>query len=358
MTRPAARWSPLDPALRDRLLTPVDPAAGPVDCVVDTDATNEVDDEWAVAWALCRPDRLRVRALHACPYEHGPRLLSDPGFLTPPDAARLRALLEPWGGPSAVPVVPPAEGVARAAARLRELAGVAGVDVPVVVGSDRWLPDASTPVRSEAAEHLVELAHEDRDGPLHVLGLGAATTLASALLLDPSVRERVVVAWTSAFPTSWPRPNASFNLAQDVPAGRVLLESGVPLVYLPGYQVGEELRLTLAESAAHVAPTGPLGAWLDRLWREHPVYGDATPGASKVLWDLVCVAWLVNPSWLWTELGDAPTLDEDLRWVPGAGHRCREALDVDRDGVVTDLVRALAAHGARGGPGGRPGPGA
>ena len=36
-----------------------------LDVVIDTDPVNEVDDQFAVAWALLRPDRLRVRALLA-----------------------------------------------------------------------------------------------------------------------------------------------------------------------------------------------------------------------------------------------------------------------------------------------------
>lgn len=44
------------------------PPTGPVDLVVDTDAYNEIDDQFAIAYALGVQDRLRVQALYAAPF--------------------------------------------------------------------------------------------------------------------------------------------------------------------------------------------------------------------------------------------------------------------------------------------------
>src|SRR5512145_1859992 len=41
--------------------------------VIDTDAANEIDDPFAIAWALRRPERLRVEALYATPYSFAHR---------------------------------------------------------------------------------------------------------------------------------------------------------------------------------------------------------------------------------------------------------------------------------------------
>jgi len=113
------------------------------------------------------------------------------------------------------------------------------------------------------------------------------------------------VSWTAAYPSFWPHPNASYNLAQDLHAARVLFDCGVPLVYLPGYYVGEELRVSLPEIEAHVAGSGPVGCDLAALYRAWGA--DARlPGSSKVLWDLINVAWIVEPAWLATELVPAP----------------------------------------------------
>ena len=42
--------------------------AGPVDAVIDTDTFNEVDDQFAISYALRSQDRIRVQALYAAPF--------------------------------------------------------------------------------------------------------------------------------------------------------------------------------------------------------------------------------------------------------------------------------------------------
>lgn len=338
------RFPRLDPGHRRELLAPPD---GLVDVVIDSDVTNEIDDQFALVWALLRPDRLRVRALTACPHAHGPELVREPGFLADLDRRRIEARLARRGlGPDVIPVRGPAEAVAAAEAELRSITVLTGADPGIVhAGADRFLPAPHEPVRSDAAEAIIETARQV-DGPLHVTGIGAATNIASALLLEPSLVERIVVSWTAAYPTWWPRANASYNLALDVHAARVLLTSGVALVYLPGYYVGEELRVSAPELDAHLDRSSPVGAYLGELYAAHQ--GDFTrPGRSKVLWDLVNVAWLVDPDWLATDLVTAPDLEEDLRWRrrDEGGHEMREAYDIDRDAVVGDVFRTVRERG-------------
>ena len=306
-----------------------------LDVVIDTDPMNEVDDQFAIAWALLRPDRLRVRALLAAPWQSDEKTYqsTDPSVDQGRHVDRVRV------------AVGPAEGQRQADAELRRLVDLFGVDVPVYAGADRFLPGPATPVRSDATDALIALAHEDRQGPLYVLGIACATNLASALLLDPSIAGRVQVVWTSAHPTWWPRPTASYNLSLDLPASRVLFESGAPLVYLPGYTVGEELRTTRAELQRYVQGRGPVGDYLWQTWESHWMTRSQQPGYSKVIWDLINVAYVLEPSWLATELVPAPVLGQDLRWEHPAGrHLIREAWDLDRDACFGDLFRVLAAQ--------------
>jgi len=42
--------------------------AGPVDMVLDTDAYNEIDDQYAISYAINAPEKLHVRAFYAAPF--------------------------------------------------------------------------------------------------------------------------------------------------------------------------------------------------------------------------------------------------------------------------------------------------
>ena len=50
------------------------------------------------------------------------------------------------------------------------------------------------------------------EAPLHVVAIGATTNIASALLLEPRIVDRIVVSWTSANPTWAGKYNHSFDL--------------------------------------------------------------------------------------------------------------------------------------------------
>ena len=61
------RFPPLDPQfLLDRLRPP----DRPVRIVLDTDTYNEIDDQFAVVYALLSPEHVMVEALHAAPFHN------------------------------------------------------------------------------------------------------------------------------------------------------------------------------------------------------------------------------------------------------------------------------------------------
>lgn len=51
--------------------------------------------------------------------------------------------------------------------------------------------------------------------PLYVLAIGAITNVASALLMEPEIKNRMVLVWLGGNAYSWP-DNKEFNLFQDV----------------------------------------------------------------------------------------------------------------------------------------------
>lgn len=47
------------------------PPAGKVRMVLDTDTYNEIDDQFALSYALMSPERLQVEAVYAAPFSSG-----------------------------------------------------------------------------------------------------------------------------------------------------------------------------------------------------------------------------------------------------------------------------------------------
>jgi purine nucleosidase len=291
---------------RIRLL---EPPTGRVPVVIDTDTYNEIDDQFALVHALLTPERLDVQAIYAAPF-HNERSSS------------------------------PGDGMRRSLEEIIRVVDLLGgrTDVPILEGADRWLTDAAEPPDSPAARDLVERARA-HDEPLYVIALAAPTTIASALLLEPSLADRLVVIWLGGQPTYWPDAS-EFNLRQDPRASRVLLDSGVPLVLVPCTNVTQQLRLTLAELERYVRGTGPVGAYLTKIFA---AYRDDHVGRSKEIWDLGPGAWLIDPTWVPTTVTSSPILTDNLTWsVDGRRHAIREATTIDRDQIMVDLFRKLA----------------
>jgi inosine-uridine nucleoside N-ribohydrolase len=304
----------------------------PVRVLIDADAANEIDDQFALAWALLSPQALRVEAVYATPFSFAHRRAQLP--LAPAHAA---------------PFNPPGVGMQRSHEEILRVYSHLGLDATgrVFAGSEHYLEDPQRPVRSAAAEHLVETAlGTPVDEPLYVLALGCVTNIASALLLAPEIAERIVVVWTSGYPSQAPHVNDSFNLEQDLAASQHLLDCGVPLVYLPGFHVGAQLRLSSAEMEQHVRGRGAIGDYLHGLFTANPLWEilpiDTTRPYSWVIWDVICVAWLLSPRWVPSTLVRTPVLGADRRWQTAGGrHLMREGFAVQRDAIFNDFFAKL-----------------
>ena len=63
------KWQPLTNAqILERLELPAANSGRVLDMVLDTDTYNEVDDQFALCYALCSPERLNVQAVYAAPF--------------------------------------------------------------------------------------------------------------------------------------------------------------------------------------------------------------------------------------------------------------------------------------------------
>jgi len=295
---------------RQALLQRLDPPSGPVDVVLDTDTYNEIDDQFAVVYGLLS-DNLNLEAIYAAPFYNS----RSSG---------------------------PADGMQRSYDEIMRLLERLGrTDEPVYHGSDRYLGSADTPVRSEAAEDLIARAMQPRDGPLYVATIGAITNVASALLLEPAIAERIAIVWLGGNPLYWPHTR-EFNLRQDVPAARVVFDCGVAVVQIPCMSVAQLLLTTLPEMFHYVKGRGEIGDYLYRIYEDFSADHYAR---SKVIWDISAIGWLNHPDWVPTEIVPSPVLLDDATWGPvdPARHPIRTATTVHRDRVFGDLFAKLDA---------------
>jgi inosine-uridine nucleoside N-ribohydrolase len=278
--------------------------------VLDTDTYNEVDDQFALAYAFLSKEKVQLEAVYAAPFKNN----------------RSES---------------PADGMEKSyeeIGRLLELMGKSPEGF-AFRGSDRYLEDISGPVRSDAAMDLIKKAMAGSpEDPLYVVPVGCITNIASAILIEPEIIKNIVVVWLGGNGLNWP-DQKEFNLRQDVEAARVVLNSGVPLVIMPCKPVVSHFHTTLYELSHHLKDKNKLSDYLYNIVAEYSGQRDVW---SKVIWDVTAVAWLVNPSWIKTNLVHSPVLTDQVTYsVDKSRHFIRMAESLNRDAIFRDLFEKL-----------------
>jgi purine nucleosidase len=161
-----------------------------------------------------------------------------------------------------------ADNAARIAGEVVDLLGLTGA-VPVHAGSNVALTSPDEPIDTPAARAIiVEALRTDTQLPLFV-ALGAGLTdLASALLLEPRIADRLTAVWIGGGEHAGladPPPGADpveYNLGIDIAAARAVFErTWVELWQVPR-DVYRQCLVSRVELERRVRPMGALGAYL------------------------------------------------------------------------------------------------
>jgi inosine-uridine nucleoside N-ribohydrolase len=282
--------------------------------VLDTDTYNEVDDQFAVVYALLSPEKIALEALYAAPF-HNARSTG------------------------------PADGMEKSYQEILRLLDRLDVSPEGMVfrGSAAYLEDEDQPRESEAAHDLVAkaMARGEDDPPLYVAAIGAITNVASAILIEPEIIRRIVIVWLGGHAYHWPNTR-EFNLWQDPQAARVVFDCGVPVVQIPVMGVCSHLHTTIPEIERYVAGRGAIGDYLAETVKG---YHEDHFAWSKVIWDISTIAYLLDESWTPTNLVHSPIVTDQGTWsFDNSRHLIRSAHHVHRDPIFRDLFAKLNAH--------------
>ncbi|MFV2021958.1 nucleoside hydrolase [Micromonospora sp. LOL_023] len=282
--------------------------------LVDTDARNEADDQYAIVHALLTP-RFEIRGLIGAHF--GVRSDLDTAAAS---VAEIHQLLDLMRLPDPPPVA-------------------AGVSHPI----------RDSPGSAPGVDLIVAEAIRDDPLPLFVIFLGPLTDLAAALRVEPRIADRLTAIWIGGGPH--PGGGTEFNLSNDVGAANEVLDSGVELWQIPSSAYGT-MRVGLSELAVRVAPRGRVGEYLFRQLIElNDAMGDNPgwpSGESWILGDSPAVGVLLDDHWMDHERVPAPSVAPDLSYRPRPGNprTIRVYRRVDARFILEDLyAKLLLAYG-------------
>ena len=285
---------------------------GILDMVLDTDTYNEVDDQFALCYALLSPERVNVQAIYASPF-HNERS-SGAG-----------------------------DGMEKSYAEITRLLGVMGRSAEGFAfrGSDRFLRSDEEYVDSPAARDLIAraMARPAGSAPLFVVAIGAITNVASALAMQPEIADRIHIVWLGGQPLTAPSAK-EFNLSGDIHASRALFSGNAPLTLVPCAGVASHLLATVPELERWLGGKNALCDALIKLFSE---FTDDHFGWAKEIWDVSAVARLIHPEWATVLCEPRPRLSMEGDWCRDPRRAPILVVDhLNRNAIFRDMFRKLA----------------
>jgi purine nucleosidase len=276
--------------------------------VIDSDTYNEIDDQFAIAYALCSPRTLTVQALFAAPFVNEK-------------------------------AATPREGMEKSLLEMKRIRALCHSSVPAYTGSPMYLAEDGNPIQSAACDALIRLALAMPAGQkLYVVAIAALTNVASALLKEPAIKDRIIIYWLGAHAKDFPDQN-EFNLRQDRRAAQVVFDSGAPIVWFPCRGVCSHLSLSIWEAEQWMAGRNALTDALLSLLKQSDIAG---MGQTRVLWDVAPVAALCNPACIQTAAVRSPIVTEGPFGLLQDRHSVQYVQMIERDLVYADFFSAVS----------------
>lgn len=254
--------------------------------ILDTDAKNEVDDQFAIVQALLS-ESMDIRALIAAHF--GTEKSSSSMQDSYDEIHKILHLMNREGS------------------------------VRVLHGAEKAMTSEDDIVMSEGARFIIQEAMKDDDRPLYIAFLGPLTDMAAALLSEPAIAEKnIIVIWIGG--RDWPSGGWEYNLANDIHSANVVFKSDAALWQVPR-NVYRMMPVSFMELYDKVYPCGKLGEYLvenvvafnnaaPERPKEHRGLGDS-PAVGIILFN-DCGEWEYRP---------APVFDEKMNYVHTGKYR-------------------------------------
>ena len=278
--------------------------------ILDTDAYNEIDDQYAIAYAMLSKNRVNLLSINAAPFLNSRSTSAGDGMeKSYNEIFHIMKLVDE------------------------------NANIPVYRGSTEFMTDVKVPVESEAADNIINTVMNSKE-LVYIVAVGAITNVASAIVKCPEIAEKAVVIWLGGHALHW-QDTKEFNLKQDIPAAQVIFDSGIAFVQIPCNGVCTEFLTSVPELNYYLAGKNALCDYLLEITAAYNRKG--VPAWSKVVWDVTAVAAIVRPDTEDMVVIPTPYVTSDGRYAfDGARHPYIYVRRIKRDPLYADLFKKLA----------------
>lgn len=191
--------------------------------IINSDAKNEADDQFAIAHALLS-EKFIIRGIIAAHF------------------GRENSMMKSYEECKLITKLVKREG-----------------QFPIVKGSREKIKSETEFEYSDGAKLIVDEALKVDENPLYIIFLGAITDMACALLKHPEIEDKVNIVWIGG--GRYPYGSPEFNLGNDILAANIVFSSKVNMWQIPS-NAYKTMVASMTELMIKVKPQGELGKYL------------------------------------------------------------------------------------------------
>ena len=277
--------------------------------ILDTDTFNEVDDQFALVYAMLSTDTVELLSVNAAPF-HNRKVASAK------------------------------EGMEKSYEEIKRVINHVNPNctIPVYRGSETFLSAKDIPIESEAVDNIIRSVMES-DEFVYIVAIGAITNVASAIIKCPEIINKTAVIWLGGVAYDAPMTQ-EFNMKQDIPAVQVVFDSKIPIVMIPAPGVAGELITTIPELREYLAGKNDICNYLYDIVVE---YSGGKYAWSKVIWDVANVGLFNVQNAYDMVIRSTPMVFEGCRYsFDDSRHKMIYVRKLRRDIIFADLFKKLA----------------
>ncbi len=282
-----------------------------IDIILDTDTYNEIDDQYALAYAMLSKKKINLLSVNAAPFKNSRAATPEIGMeMSYNEIFKIMELTD------------------------AEMAK----NIPVYRGSTRFMTSKTDIVESEAVENIINTVMS-REEPTVIVAIGAITNVASAIAKEPQIVKKSAVIWLGGHALERP-DTKEFNLKQDIPAAQVVFDSKIPFLQIPCDGVCSQFVTTPPELDYYLKGKNELCNYLCSITGDYISWGY---GRSKVVWDVTAIGCMTLPSSMEIVEIPAPFVTSDCRYAfDSARHHYLYVRKIRRDPLYADLFKTLS----------------
>ncbi len=280
--------------------------------ILDTDISNEIDDQFALAYLVKSLDGYSLDAITIAPFSNSAHIKTN----TLDEANNISF---------------------NTTKKILKMLNRMDLVEKIYLGASEYYFQSK--VLNSASKKIIDIARENEFTT--IIAIGAITNVAIAIYHAPDIINKIEVIWLGGH-SFLQEKNDEYNFVQDIEGVNAVLSSGAYTTVIPCKNVASHLATTICELDLYLKKEGEIGQYLTDLFkytvRRFSESENTLIGASYILWDLSAVAYLLDKQWFDVSVVNVLGFNDDMTYnLSKNGNKIQFVNYLDRDKILRDF---------------------